>query len=175
MHLWGQRRLGCAEGQGRTETRPRPIFSETPQNGVHKDAAAGTALEKSAQTVLAEAASPGRCSCGALSQGASPGGEEGGAPHAQTDAPAPAGAPALLRVPAGPGARPAPPAASVPLRHSQTVGQKVLPPRTPVARAEVPAKLSPFGARGCFALKTRASTRRRLVSSSSRPSEAAGR
>lgn len=81
--------MGCAEGQGRTETRPRPVFSETPQNGVRKDAAAVTALEKSAQTVLAEAASPGRCSCGALSQGASPGGEEGGAPHAQTDAPAP--------------------------------------------------------------------------------------
>lgn len=72
--------MGCAEGQGRTETRPRPVFSETPQNGVRKDAAAGTALEKSAQTVLAEAASPGRCSCGALSQGASPGGEEGGGP-----------------------------------------------------------------------------------------------
>lgn len=57
--------------------------------------------------------------------------------------------PVLLRL----GPRPALSAASLPLCHSEVIWQKVLSPRTPVTVAKVPAKLRPFGTRGCSALK----------------------
>ena len=74
-----------------------------------------------------------------------------------TSPPSLPGAPAFLPVPLRLGPRPAPPAAPLPLRHPQVVWQQVLSPGTPVARARVPAKLPPSGARGCSALKPRAS------------------
>lgn len=155
VHLRGQQRSGCAEGQDRT-----CIFPSSPKRSWQ--GLGGRSPEKSAQTLGTEATSPGRRSSlergRPLSPAASPGGRRAG--PAQTDA-------ALRCRRTGPSTARCLPAASLPLRPSQTVWRKVLPPRTPVTRAEGPAKLSPSGARGCFALKTRASKLRRLASSSS--------
>lgn len=66
------------------------------------------------------------------------------------------GTPAFLPVSLRLGRQSAPPAAPLPLHHSQAVWQTVLAPRASVTLAGDPATLPPFGAGGHFALKTRA-------------------
>lgn len=90
VHLRGQQRSGCAEGQDRT-----CIFPSSPKRSWQ--GLGGRSPEKSAQTLGTEATSPGRRSSlergRPLSPAASPGGRRARAPRRRTP-PCAAGAPA---------------------------------------------------------------------------------